>query len=118
MRLSRRRWAAVVTTTGLALAGVGVATTGHALAASAGCQVTYQVTSQWPGGFGASVNVTNLGDPVSGWQVTWNFTAGQTVSQAWNTTLTQSGAAVTAANAAWNGSIGAGASASFGFNGT
>ncbi|GLX10924.1 cellulose binding domain-containing protein [Microbispora sp. NBRC 16548] len=30
------------------------------------CRVTYTVTSQWPGGFGANVTIGNLGDPVNG----------------------------------------------------
>ncbi|WP_203791652.1 cellulose binding domain-containing protein, partial [Paractinoplanes rishiriensis] len=36
-------------------------------AAAAGCSVNYTVASQWQGGFGASVTITNLGDPLSGW---------------------------------------------------
>jgi hypothetical protein len=40
------------------------------------------------------------------------------VTQAWNTTLTQSGSAVTARNVGYNGSVGTGASVSFGFNGS
>jgi glucuronoarabinoxylan endo-1,4-beta-xylanase len=28
------------------------------------------VSSQWQGGFGASVSISNLGDPVSGWTLT------------------------------------------------
>jgi hypothetical protein len=50
--------------------------------------------------------------------LTWSFTAGQTVTQAWNTSLTQSGSAVTASNVSYNGSIGTGATTSFGFNGS
>jgi non-reducing end alpha-L-arabinofuranosidase len=70
------------------------------------------------GGFGADVTVTNLGDPVNGWRLTWSFTAGQTISQLWNGTYTQSGAQVTVTNAGWNGSIATGATANVGFNGT
>jgi len=60
--------------------------------AAAGCRAAYTVTSQWPGGFGASVAVTNLGDPLTGWRLTWSFPAGQAVTQLWNGTVTQSGA--------------------------
>ena len=56
----------------LLAAGAAVAGTGLASAATAGCQVTYAVSSQWPGGFGANVTVTNLGDPVTGWTLSWN----------------------------------------------
>ncbi|WP_426504298.1 cellulose binding domain-containing protein [Dactylosporangium sp. McL0621] len=86
--------------------------------AAAGCRVGYQISSQWPGGFGANVTVTNLGDPISNWTVVWSYSAGQTVTQAWNATVTQSGSTVTAKNAGYNGSIATGANASFGFNGS
>ncbi|MFI7026163.1 non-reducing end alpha-L-arabinofuranosidase family hydrolase [Micromonospora sp. NPDC049900] len=87
-------------------------------AAAAGCSVTYAVASQWQGGFGANVSITNLGDAVSSWTLTWSFGAGQTVTQSWNTTLTQSGTAVTARNVSYNGSIPTNGSVSFGFNGS
>src|SRR4051794_41817925 len=73
------------------LASAGVAVALPAGAASAGCSVNYAVSSQWQGGFGANVSITNLGDPMSSWTVTWSYSAGQTVTQAWNTSLTQSG---------------------------
>src|SRR3954451_16868368 len=87
-------------------------------AATAGCSVNYAVSSQWQGGFGANVSITNLGDPLSSWTLTWSYGAGQTVTQAWNTTLTQSGSAVTAKNVSYNGSIATNGTASFGFNGS
>ncbi|GAB3837943.1 hypothetical protein GCM10029963_03450 [Micromonospora andamanensis] len=80
--------------------------------------MNYAVSSQWQGGFGANVTITNLGDPVTSWTLTWSFGAGQTVTQAWNTTLTQSGAAVTARNVSYNGSIPTNGTTSFGFNGS
>jgi len=60
--------------------------------AAAGCRVTYAVSSSWQGGFGANVTITNLGDALTSWSLVWSYSAGQTVTQAWNTTLTQSGA--------------------------
>ncbi|WP_428962313.1 non-reducing end alpha-L-arabinofuranosidase family hydrolase [Micromonospora fluostatini] len=87
-------------------------------AAAAGCSVNYAVSSQWQGGFGANVTITNLGDPLTGWTLTWSFSAGQTVTQSWNTTLTQSGAAVTARNVSYNGSVATNGTVSFGFNGS
>jgi Cellulose binding domain len=99
-----------------ALAGA-VTTAVVAHAATTGCQVDYAVTAQWSTGFGASVTVTNLGDPVTGWSLRWTYGAGQTVTQAWNATVTQSGSAVTAVNVSYNGSLATGGSTSFGFNG-
>jgi lysophospholipase L1-like esterase len=111
----RSRPTVALLTTGVLAAGA-VLSTALAAHAAAGCTVTYKVTSQWPGGFGAGVDLTNLGDPLTGWRLTWSFTAGQTINQLWNGTVTQSGASVTVANAAWNGSIGTGATTSIGFN--
>ncbi|MFI6163833.1 non-reducing end alpha-L-arabinofuranosidase family hydrolase [Micromonospora haikouensis] len=100
------------------LASATVAVALPANAAAAGCSVNYAVSSQWGEGFGANVSITNLGDPVSSWTLTWSYGAGQTVTQAWNATVTQSGAAVTAKNVSYNGSIATNASVSFGFNGS
>jgi hypothetical protein len=80
--------------------------------------VDYKVASQWTDGFTGDVTVTDLGDPISGWTLTWSFGAGQQVTQAWNATVTQSGAQVTARNASYNGGLGTNASVTFGFNGS
>ena len=98
--------------------GIGAVTTMTAHAAAAGCQVTYRVTNQWQGGFGADVSVRNLGDPLTSWTVGWSLAAGQGVTQAWNATVTTSGNQATARNVSYNGALGTGASTSFGFNGT
>ncbi len=85
---------------------------------SGACAVTYTVTSQWQGGFGATVNVTNRGAAVSSWRVGWTFGAGQKVDTLWNGTVSQSGSQVTVTNASYNGNLGSGQSTSFGFNGS
>src|ERR1017187_2987034 len=64
-------------------------------AASTGCSVTYTVTSQWPGGFNANVAITNLGSPLTSWTLTWDFTAGQPITQGWSATYSQAGTKVT-----------------------
>jgi len=104
--------AALVTVSGGVLALTATAAT-----AASGCRVDYQIASQWTGGFGATIAVTNLGDPLTAWRLTWSFTAGQTVTQAWNAVVTQSGAQVTADNASYNGNLATSATVSFGFNG-
>jgi rhamnogalacturonan endolyase len=96
------------------VAGVLVAAEANA---AAGCRVTYAVTNQWQGGFGAAVDVTNLGDPVSGWSLRWTFAAGQTVTQLWSGTVSQSGTAVTVTDAGYNAAIATNGTVSFGFNG-
>jgi hypothetical protein len=112
-----RRWAMALSVVALAAGSLSVAVPMPAHAA-AGCQVTYAVTSSWTTGFVADVRLTNLGDPVTSWQLTWSFTAGQTVTDGWYGVFSQSGADVTVANATWNGTLAAGASAAVGFTGT
>lgn len=87
-------------------------------APSGACSATYAVVGQWPGGFQGEVTVKAGSSAISRWTVSWTFANGQTVTQAWSSTLTSSGATVTASNAAWNGSLAAGASTTFGFIGT
>ena len=117
MRFTRYR-SRLVAAAAVAVVVGGTLSTAIAAHAAAGCRVTYTVTSQWSGGFGASMKVNNLGDPVSSWKLTWSFTAGQTVTQLWNGTVAQSGTQVTVTNAAWNGSLATGASTDVGFNGS
>ncbi|SEQ95147.1 GDSL-like Lipase/Acylhydrolase family protein [Lentzea xinjiangensis] len=82
---------------------------------AAGCRIAYQVTHEWPGGFSASVDVTNLGDAVGRWRLEWSFGAGQTITQLWNGSARQSGAQVVVDSAGHNGSLGTGASTGIGF---
>jgi len=117
--MRHRRLRSVLAVAIAAVLGTAVAaTTTRADAAAAGCRVSYTVSSQWQGGFGATVAITNLGDPINGWTLRWSFGSGQAVTQAWNATVTQSGSAVTAVNAGYNGTLGTGSGASFGFNGS
>jgi hypothetical protein len=83
------------------------------------CHVDYARTNEWPGGFTASVTVTNTSTTaLNGWTVGWTFPGDQKITNAWSATATQTGAAVSAANVAYNASIAPGASTSFGFQGT
>ncbi|MEE6263707.1 rhamnogalacturonan lyase family protein [Plantactinospora sonchi] len=118
MRTSRQRTALLAATTAGTLAASVALGAVVASAAAAGCRVDYQVTNQWQGGFGASVTLTNLGDPVTNWTLTWPYPAGQQVTQAWNATVSQTGTQVTAGNVGYNGALGTNASATFGFNGS
>jgi hypothetical protein len=89
--------------------------------ANASCAVHYALTSSWQGGFQVSVTITNnASSAVSGWNLTWTWpTSGETITQLWNGSHTQSGTAVTVTNASYNGTIAAsGGTASFGFLGS
>jgi endoglucanase len=113
------RWRAKLVTaslTGLLIAGAAVVAV--SANAAAGCRVTYEIASQWAGGFQANVGVTNLGDPINGWRLTWTFPSGQSVTQVWNATATSSGAQVTATNVSYNAAIPTNGSVSFGFLGS
>ena len=114
----RRRTPALVAGMAVVLAGVGAVTAAPPASAAVGCRVGYTVTATWPGGFGANVTITNLGDPINGWTLVWSYAAGQTVTQAWNATVTQSGSQVTARNVGYNGLLATNGNTSFGFNGS
>ncbi|MFR9778876.1 GH12 family glycosyl hydrolase domain-containing protein [Micromonospora sp. MS34] len=83
-----------------------------------GCSVRY-TPNAWNNGFTADVQITNTGSgTINGWTLTYNLPLGQTVTSAWNATVTQSGSAVTAKNLSYNGTLAPGASTSFGYQGT
>ncbi|MEV6943990.1 cellulase family glycosylhydrolase [Streptomyces sp. NPDC051172] len=85
---------------------------------TAACSASYTVSSDWGSGFNAEVKVTNTGtSAISSWKVTWTWSGSQQVTNMWNASYTQSGATVTAVNAAHNGAIAVGGSADFGFGG-
>ncbi|HET8842215.1 MAG TPA: cellulose binding domain-containing protein [Ktedonobacteraceae bacterium] len=87
--------------------------------ASGSVHIVYQVTNQWPGGFGASISITNNGSsPINGWTLQFTFPSSQTVTQGWNGTFSQSGSTVTITNASWNATIAPGQTISLGFNGS
>lgn len=86
--------------------------------AAAGCSVQYTANS-WNSGFTANLTITNLGDPITdGWQLSWTYGGNQQITQAWNSTSSQSGQAVTLTNAPWNAALGHNASVYPGFLGT
>ena len=73
----------------------------------------------WAGGFQGDVQITNTGAAgLTRWSLTWQFTGGQRVTQLWNGSAGQTGAAVTVTNAAWNGALAPGGSTSVGFLGS
>ncbi|GJF27884.1 hydrolase [Kitasatospora sp. NE20-6] len=84
---------------------------------SPGCRVDY-TANRWTGGYTAAVKVTNLGPQLTSWRLTWTYGGDEHVTSAWNATVTQTGTAVTAVNAAWNGSLATGAATEFGVQGT
>ncbi|WP_344188159.1 cellulose binding domain-containing protein, partial [Acrocarpospora corrugata] len=51
--------------------------------AAVACQVTYTKTWEGGNGFGASVRLQNLGDPVSNWRITYTLPGSQTLQNGW-----------------------------------
>lgn len=87
---------------------------------SARCQVSYTIFTNWPGGFEASVRVTNrTSSTINGWAVRWKNPSGQIIGQLWDGVRSQSGPHVTVTNPPnYNQSIPAGGTRQFGFLGT
>ncbi|MFL6077859.1 MAG: endo-1,4-beta-xylanase [Mycobacteriales bacterium] len=83
------------------------------------CHVTYARSDEWAGGFVANLTVANTGTAaISGWTVTFAFPGDQHITNAWNASVNQSGANVTATNASYNAAIAPGGNVQFGFQGT
>ena len=92
-------------------------TTGDAPAGS--CSVGYRVVGEWTGGFQGEIALRNTGTAaVTGWKLGFAFAGGQTISNMWGGTATQSGSAVTVAPASYTNTVPAGGSVTIGFIGT
>lgn len=72
-------------------------------------------TNSWPGGFQGQVTVNAGTSAVNGWTVRWTLASGQSITQVWNGTLSTSGSGVAVSNVAYNASIPASGSTTFGF---
>jgi endoglucanase len=99
------------------------ATAAPAAAANAGCTVAYQSTSAWEssptsGGFNTTLAITNLGDAISHWTLTFTPPSGTAVTSGWNGTFNIA-STVSVTDIGWNGAIATGATnASVGMQGT
>ncbi|MCW3844878.1 glycoside hydrolase family 6 protein [Micromonospora yasonensis] len=116
-RLSGRSRTLALTSAGVLVAGGLVTLPVTAAQAATQCSVDY-VTSDWPGGFTATVTIKNLGDPLSSWNLGFTFpNSSQKVVNGWSALWSQSGQNVTARNESYNGSLPSGATTTIGFNG-
>ncbi|WP_222836766.1 cellulose binding domain-containing protein [Cellulomonas flavigena] len=82
-----------------------------------GCTATVSL-NQWNGGFVATIKVTAGSSGLSGWTTTVTLPGGAGVSNAWNSVNSGTSGTVRFTNAPWNGTVGAGQSTEFGFQGT
>lgn len=87
------------------------------VANNAGLSCTYVVTNSWGTGFTGVIRVTNTGASAkTGWTASWQFAGSNRLTNSWNATVTGSNP-YSATNLGWNGTVGAGQSVEFGFQG-
>lgn len=78
------------------------------------CSARLMMVSQWPGGFFAQVTVTNSTTvPLSGWRVSWAWTGGERLVDAYNVTVGGTPTAPSLTPKDWNRTIQPGGSVSF-----
>ncbi|GAA4594571.1 septal ring-binding cell division protein DamX [Actinoplanes octamycinicus] len=116
MQRSRLRLAIYSSAAVLAVGG-GI---GAAVAATTGgtgsLSASFAKDSDWGSGYQAHYTIKNgTGAEVNGWQLVFDLPSTAKLSTSWDATVTTSGSTETARNAAWNGTIPAGGSISFGF---
>ncbi|MDG6103906.1 PHB depolymerase family esterase [Dactylosporangium aurantiacum] len=79
------------------------------------CRVT-DVVNPWNTGLTESITITNTATTtVNGWALAFTLPAGQTVTSAWNATISPSSGQVTARNVSYNAVLAPGASTTIGF---
>nr|WP_042197030.1 glycoside hydrolase family 18 chitinase [Kibdelosporangium sp. MJ126-NF4]CEL22702.1 Chitinase [Kibdelosporangium sp. MJ126-NF4]CTQ89842.1 Chitinase (EC 3.2.1.14) [Kibdelosporangium sp. MJ126-NF4] len=109
----RRRIGVVLAAVSLALPGfVGIAQ------AAANPTATFSKVSDWGTGFSGQV-VVKAGDTtgLTSWTVKFTLPSGTSIGSTWDAGMTRAGDTYTFVSRSYNGTIAAGASATFGFNG-
>lgn len=87
------------------------------VANNVGLSCSYVVTNSWGTGFTGVIRVTNTGASAkTGWTASWQFAGSNRLTNSWNATVTGSNP-YSATNLGWNGTVGAGQSVEFGFQG-
>ncbi len=82
------------------------------------CTAALVVSNSWPGGYQAAVTDKAGTAMIGSWKTSFSLPAGGSVQSGWSGTYAQSGTTVTVSNAAWNGPLGSGSSATYGFVGS
>lgn len=76
----------------------------------------YKVINSWPDGFQGEITIMNhTTDTWAGWATNWTWPSGQSITQLWNGTHTDSGTSVAVINAPYNGTVNPGGTTTFGF---
>jgi hypothetical protein len=109
-----------------AILAISVAATPLAVAADVSpqaiaCSVDYTIQNDWGAGFVTNIRLTNRGDALNGWSLTFTFPGNQRIQMpGWSANWTQAAgsANVTATNLSWNGNLANGQFTEFGFQAT
>ncbi|MFC6020039.1 cellulose binding domain-containing protein [Plantactinospora solaniradicis] len=77
---------------------------------------SFEKVSEWSNGYIGKMTIHNDAPvPTTGWRVEFELPAGTSIGQHWNADLTRAGARYVFTSLAWNGTVAAGASTSFGW---
>lgn len=75
------------------------------------------VTNSWGSGFTGVIRVTNTGTGTSsGWTANWQYAGSNRITNSWNANVSGTNP-YAATHLSWNGTLGAGQTAEFGFQG-
>ncbi|MGN9914392.1 cellulose binding domain-containing protein [Phytohabitans sp. LJ34] len=114
MRLSTAPLSRIAGLAAAVVVGLGAITVLPAPAHAA--TATFAKESQWSTGYiGKMTVLNNTGSAITSWRVEFDLPAGTTVWSHWSARLTRSGDRYVFTNEAWNGTLAAGASTSFGW---
>ena len=112
--MSRKRWHLLALLTAAGALAVGMVTV--PANAAGGVSATFGKGSDWGTGYEGKYTIANnSGSTLATWTVEFDLAAGQSISSLWDGSYTVSGQHITVKNT-WNGNVGNGASANFGFN--
>lgn len=114
MSSKRRRFGILLIATSFAFAGLA-SPTAHA---ATNPMATFSKVSDWGTGFTGQV-VVRAGDAtaLNGWTVVFDLPAGTSIGSTWEANMTRTGDHYSFVNRSYNGSVPAGGSTTFGFNG-
>ncbi|THA28300.1 beta-mannosidase [Streptomyces sp. A1277] len=99
-------------------AAVAVTTDEGGTAPAGSCSVGYKVVGEWPGGFQGEITIRNTGaSAIDGWTLGFDFANGQTITNMWGGTPTQTGGSVSVVPASYTSAIAANGSVTVGFTG-
>ncbi|GLZ35998.1 chitinase [Lentzea sp. NBRC 105346] len=113
--MKRLRWQLIGVATAVAAVVAGLVVAAPASGAT-GVTATFTKGSDWGTGYEGKYTINNGGSSaITSWTVVFTLPSGHRIGSLWDGSYTTSGQTVTVKNT-WNGSIGVGGSASFGFN--